>query len=283
MRPVGGEQELEAYVSVCNAVDPRGSDLRRAAARAPRTRSAAPLSACRAVRTRSSAASYAGPSQTEGRGAIGRASCPMPAGKASGARFCARPSTTCESLGLRVRLCIGRRPRRGLARLRRHARLRGGRPAGRAGEARRRRGAAGRYPTASSFVTIAERPELLRASVRPGARGLRGLRDRVPRDDHARRVAGRGGDAPRRLIRRARRRRDRRLLGSLPAARRRRRGRAHGRAAGVAPPRPGGGAQAGRARVGGRQRHCARSSRGRRRATTRCAPSTSGSATRTAA
>ena len=104
--------------------------------------------------------------------------------------------------------------------------------AGRAGEAR---SAASRRAAPPDGVRARHAspsgPSSCEAAYPLALRGLRRLRDRDAGGDLARGLAARGGDAARRLVRRARRRRDRRLLGPDGARqRRRRRGRAHRRA-----------------------------------------------------
>ena len=90
-------------------------------------------------------------------------------------------------------------------------------------------------PTGSRSSTVAERPELLREAYPLASEGYADLATDGPVERLARGLAARGGDAARRLVRRARRRRDRRLLGpDEPRQPGRRRGRADGRAARLA-------------------------------------------------
>ena len=127
------------------------------------------------------------------------------------------------------------------------------------------------------FVSIESRPELLREAWPLGAAGLRGHADRRGRHQD-RQLAGRGGDAARRIVRRVRRRRDRRLRGPDALAGRTDevRARADGRSPRLAPARPRDCASSSARSPGPPRTASASSSRGRRRATRTCRPSTRG-------
>ena len=250
--PVVEDDELDAYVAVWNAITPdEPSDAERQRER----RGARPASAVRPrrARRRRRRLRVRGPSQSPG------PRIPLAAGAPDGAaarrrRRAARassPRTSMRSASTPASAHVDGADDGSLA-FATALRLRGGRPPGRAGAGPSAASQPAPPPrTASTFTTLAERPELLRESVRPGARGLRRSVASGAVTISLDEWLARGGDAARGLVRRARRRARSSALGPAAATRTAAvRGRAHASSAA-----PGGGA-------GSRRRSSATSSRG---------------------
>ena len=124
---------------------------------------------------------YAGPSDCAGERQRRPVACCRPrAGRESAARSSASSCAHVHELGFtRVGSRVDGRRRR-LACVRRPLRLRGGRPPGRAGPSSSATSPPPEPPPGVAFVTIAERPDLLREAYELGRRWVRGHGARPP-------------------------------------------------------------------------------------------------------
>ncbi len=248
------DSELDAYVAVWNAITPdEPADPRQQRERRERDGRRLYLLAERGGEV--VGCGFAGPSQSEGRGflsprvlpgarraGIGTALLRELASHLTGLGFATASGTSTGATTARSRSPSGSGSRRSTARSSRCS-------------SSAKRGSAPDPPDGVSFVTLADRPELLRESYPLATEGYADMARVHVGHDHARRLAlGRRREPAGGVVRRARRRRGRGALRSLPEPGRRGRGRADGRPARLAPTRPRGGAQAGQARMGGRER-----------------------------